>query len=437
MAEGRRGTGPASPGSESPDAADVTPNAPGGVALAADLATRDARARGPARVKLTLTRFRSYRHLRLLAGPHSVVLTGANGVGKTNLLEAISFLAPGRGLRGARLAEIDHHVDDDRRADDGAATEPAQDKLGWAVAAELITPNGPLAIGTGAEAGETRKRVVKIDGVNARGQTALAGRVPMVWLTPKMDRLFTEGAAERRRFLDRLVFGFDAAHAGRLVGFERAMRERSRLLRAGGADDGWLRALEDAMATNAVAVAAARLEIVGRLRAACALAEGPFPRPDLNVIGPVEQALPGRPALAVEDDLRARLRVGRRADAESGGAALGPHRSDLVVGFQAAGRSGKRPIAAEQCSTGEQKALLLAMILANARLLAVEAGGAPLLLLDEVAAHLDPDRRAALFEQILALGGQAWLTGTDPALFAPLAGRARRLRVAAGQVEED
>ncbi|CAK0760038.1 DNA replication and repair protein RecF [uncultured Gammaproteobacteria bacterium] len=394
---------------------------------------------GPAVVKLTLTRFRNYPHLRLITGPEPVVLTGANGSGKSNLLEAISFLAPGRGLRGARLAEIDHHEHDSKTKDSGGedSSQETGNGLGWGVAAELITPSGPVEIGTGVEAGETRKRVVKIDGQTARGQTALAGRVPMVWLTPKMDRLFTEGAAERRRFLDRLVFGFDTAHAGRLVHFERAMRERSRLLRSGGADDGWLRGLEDTMATSAVAVAAARLELVGRLRAACTQTTGPFPRAEPSVVGPVEQALVGRPALVVEDDLRAQLRASRRSDAESGGAALGPHRSDLVVRFQAPGRPGPRLIAAEQSSTGEQKALLLALILANARLLAAAAGaGAPLLLLDEVAAHLDPERRAALFEQILALGGQAWLTGTDAGLFAPLAGRVRCLHIKAATITE-
>ncbi|MGQ9365500.1 DNA replication/repair protein RecF [Azospirillum sp. ST 5-10] len=365
--------------------------------------------------RLTLTRYRSYEHARLEPDRRPVVLTGPNGSGKTNLLEAVSFLTPGRGLRGASLAEVERI---------GAATAG-----GWAVAAVVETPNGPVEIGTGRDerAGDGNRRVVRIDGHPAKGQTALAEHVAAVWLTPQMDRLFLEGASGRRRFLDRLVFGFDPAHAGRLSRYEHALRERARLLREGRFDEGWLSGLEDAMATSGVAVAAARRDVVRRLRAACARAVGPFPGAGLHIEGAVEGWLDDGPALVAEDALRAALRARRRDDSLSGGAAVGPHRSDLAVRHQA------KDMPAALCSTGEQKALLIAIVLANARLLAAERGAAPLLLLDEVAAHLDEDRRDALFGEILALGSQAWLTGTDAAVFAPLGDDACRFRIEEGR----
>ena len=369
----------------------------------------------PAIARLTLTRFRNYRSARIETGPEPVVLTGANGAGKTNLLEALSFLSPGRGLRRARLDEVE-------------LTPHSDPPEGWAVAAGLS--NG-VEIGTGSVPGSAReRRQVRIDGQTAKSQTALAEHLSVLWLTPQMDRLFLEGSGGRRRFLDRLVFGFDAAHAGRLNRFEHAMRERGRLLREGRRDPGWLAALEDQMATGAIAVAAARREVTARLTAACAAGLGPFPRAELGVTGTLESQLADQPALPVEDEYRRRLRESRRADAEAGGALLGPHRSDFEVRW----RKGDGPtLAAESCSTGEQKALLLAIVLANARLLAERPTGPPLLLLDEVAAHLDSGRRTALFEEILALGGQAWLTGTDDALFEPLKGRARFISVSDGR----
>jgi len=361
--------------------------------------------------RLTLTRFRGYELARLEPDRRPVALIGPNGAGKTNLLEAVSFLAPGRGLRGARLAEVER-----------IGSPPGS---GWAVAAVVETPAGPVEIGTGREAGihETDRRVVRIDGHPAKGQTVLAEHVALVWLTPQMDRLFLEGSSGRRRFLDRLVFGFDPAHAGRLSRYEHAMRERARLLRDGRSDDGWLSSLEDQMATTGMAVAAARLDVAQRLRAACARAVGPFPGAELAVEGTVEEWLGNGPALAAEDALRDQLRASRRHDSEAGGAAVGPHKSDLAVRHQDKG------MPAGLCSTGEQKALLIAIVLANARLLAAERGAAPLLLLDEVAAHLDEERRRALFGELLALGAQAWLTGTDAAVFAPLGEDARRFRV--------
>ncbi|WP_247877866.1 DNA replication/repair protein RecF [Azospirillum sp. TSO22-1] len=360
--------------------------------------------------RLTLTRFRGYEHARLEPDYRPVALIGPNGAGKTNLLEAVSFLAPGRGLRGAKLAEVQR-----------IGSAPGE---GWAVAATVRTPLGPVEIGTGKDAHhEGDRRVVRIDDHPVKGQTALAEHVAVVWLTPQMDRLFLEGSSGRRRFLDRLVFGFDPAHAGRLSRYEHALRERARLLRDGRFDDGWLSGLEDQMVTAGIAVAAARRDVVQRLRSACARAVGPFPGADLAVEGAVEAWLNDGPALAAEDALRDALRAGRRIDSETGGASVGPHKSDLAVRHHA------KDMPAALCSTGEQKALLIAIVLANARLLAAERGAAPLLLLDEVAAHLDAGRREALFGEILALGSQAWMTGTDASVFDPLGDDACRFRV--------
>jgi len=370
--------------------------------------------------RLTVTRFRSYEAVRLDCDARPVVLTGPNGAGKTNLLEAISFLAPGRGLRRAKLSEVERRI---------PATEAAWAGEGWAVAATIETPAGPVEIGTGRDpaAGTgSERRLVRIDGHPAKGQIALAEHVAMVWLTPQMDRLFLEGASGRRRFLDRLVFGFDPSHAGRLGRYEHALRERARLLRDGGADPAWLAALEDQMATTGVAVAAARADMVRRLGEAARQGVGPFPAPGLSVRGTVDAWLADRPALEAEDMLRRALHDSRRQDAESGGAAIGPHRSDLDVTYLA------KDMPAELGSTGEQKALLIAIVLANARLMRAEVGTAPLLLLDEVAAHLDEGRRSALFSEILATGGQAWLTGTDADIFAEFGAAATHVRVEDG-----
>ena len=363
--------------------------------------------------RLVLTDFRNYRSARLDLEPGPVVLTGPNGAGKTNLLEAVSFLSPGRGLRNARLGEVDYHGSES----------------GWAVAATVSTRRGAVAIGTGrVDAAE--RRAVRIDGEIARGQSALGERLGIVWLTPQMDRLFLEGPAGRRRLLDRLVLGLDPAHAGRVAAYEQAMRERSRLLRDGPADASWLAALEEVMAEKGVAVAAARRDAVERLDRACAEADGPFPRARLKLDGVVEAWLGEMPALAAEDLLKAELAAGRAADALSGGAGIGPHRSDLAVTHAGKG------VAAESASTGEQKALLIAIVLAHARLQCEIRGEPPVLLLDEVAAHLDAFRREALFDALTALDGQVWLTGTDAALFAPLRADARFLSVADGILTE-
>jgi DNA replication and repair protein RecF len=368
--------------------------------------------------RLVLTNFRNYREVRLTLGTEPVVLTGPNGAGKTNLLEALSFLAPGRGLRGAKLTEIDRRL--------GSAREAAD--LGWAIAAVIATRAGTLRVGTGRDGAASERRVVRIDGEPARSQVALGERLGVVWLTPLMDRLFLEAPSGRRRFLDRLVFGFDPAHASRVNVYEQALRERSRLLRDGPADPVWLAALEEVMAQQGVAVAAGRRETVQRLDRACAEAEGPFPRARLMLLGTIEGWLDAMPALAAEAEFASALAVNRQSDAQTGGAIIGPHRSDLAVELAEKG------IAAEFASTGEQKALLISIVLAHSTLQRAIRGEPPLLLLDEIAAHLDAGRRAALFEALLRLDGQAWLTGTDEALFAPLRQRVQFLSVHDGNL---
>ena len=390
--------------------------------------------------RLALTAFRSWRSVRLEVPARSVVLTGPNGAGKTNLLEALSLLAPGRGLRRARMAQLQRHGE----AADAAPAAPA---AGWAVSAWLDTPEGPRRAGTGRDPargsdGEPEtgagRRIVRIDGVAAKGQGDLAALGAVSWLTPEMDGLFTGPAGERRRFLDRLVAGFLPRHGARLAAYEKAMRERNRLLREPGPDPAWLDALEAAMAGQGIAVAAARTDFTARLAAACAGRVSAFPAPAVALDGSPDGAdramAADGPALQAEDALRARFRASRDADAEAGRALVGPHRVDLAVRYAAPGRAGDRSgdrsgdragdMPAAACSTGEQKALLIALVLAAARLQAVERGAAPVLLLDEIAAHLDRDRRAALFDEIEELGAQAWMTGTDAALFDALRGRA-------------
>ena len=365
--------------------------------------------------RLVLGDFRCYARLDLEVGPEPVVLSGPNGAGKTNLLEAISYLGPGRGLRGARLGEVC------RRGADST----------WTVAARVDTPSGMVNIGTGLarDSGNgSERRVVKLDGQKARGPAALGDVVSVVWLTPTMDRIFLDGASQRRRFLDRLVYGFDGDHARRVNAYERALRERARLLKGGASDGAWLTALEGTMAEHGTAIAAARRDAVARLRQGMSEGVGPFPAAEVSCMGSLEDWLDEVPALAAEDRFRERLAASRPRDAESGGAAEGPHRSDLRVHHLA------KDMPAAQCSTGEQKALLISIVLANARLQAASRGQAPLLLLDEVAAHLDGERRQALFDAVMALGAQAWLTGTERELFAGLEGGAQFLAVRDGAV---
>ncbi len=364
--------------------------------------------------RLFVSDFRCFLQAEISSDGRPAVLTGPNAAGKTNLLEAISLLAPGRGLRGARSAEIA------RRLPGEAANDSS-----WAVAAEFETRDGPRQIGTGRAIGPSgaERRLIKIDGAPARGQQALAEIVSVVWLTPRMDGLFREGASGRRRFLDRLVYGYDPEHASRVNAYEHALRERARLLKSGQRDDAWLSGLEESMASRGMAIAAARRDMVGRLTRAASAGVGPFPSVGLALDCLVRTWLDEMPALAAEDHFRAQLAQSRRRDADSGGATVGPHRSDLLV------RHLENDQPADLCSTGEQKALLIAILLAHSRLLTLERGAAPLLLLDEVAAHLDPLRRGALYREILALGSQAWMTGTDASAFADLGDAAQFFEV--------
>ncbi|MFS0737870.1 DNA replication/repair protein RecF [Sphingomonas sp. 1P06PA] len=351
--------------------------------------------------RLALTDFRSYRQALIEPGPGLVVLTGENGAGKTNILEAVSLLAPGRGLRQAALSEI--------ARDDGPG--------GFAVAARLADG---AEIGTGTLPTAPERRQVRINGAGATA-AALGERIAMLWLTPAMDRLFVEGAGGRRRFLDRLTLAWAPDHARHAARYEAAMRARNRLLaEPDGADAGWLAALEAGMAEHGAALAAARAQTLAELdRRLADQPAGPFARAGLAIADD---------GLRDEGALRAAFRAGRGRDAAAGRTLAGPHRADLAVIHRAKGQPAAR------CSTGEQKALLLAIILAQADLVAERRGDRPVLLLDEVAAHLDPGRRAALFARLEAAGGQAWLTGTEPALFAGVGGAATRYGVADGRI---
>jgi DNA replication and repair protein RecF len=376
--------------------------------------------------QLRLTDFRNYRQLRLDCDLAPVVLVGANGAGKTNLLEALSFLVPGRGLRRARLDEV-------CRRQIGASRENEEpDPTAWAVAATLDTPDGRLAIGTGLEPAKSEaslpRRVVRIDGRPAASQTALGLHVAAVWLTPQLDRLFQDGPGERRRFLDRLVTALHPEHAGDVAAYENALRQRARLLGEGNRDPHWFTALEDTMARHGVALAANRADTVQRLDAAARLGVGPFPRASLAMAGEIDSWIASMAALDAEDRLRAELAASRLRDAEAGTTSCGPHRSDLGV------RHLDLDLPAAEGSTGQQKALLVSIALAHARLVALSRGRPPLLLLDEIAAHLDAEHRAGLFDEVMALGVQSWMTGTDADLFKPLAGRAQVLRVADGSI---
>ena len=367
--------------------------------------------------RLVLTDFRNHSRLSLTLDQRPVVLAGPNGAGKTNVLEAVSLLAAGLGLRRAPYPELC------RRGGAG----------GWAVAATLETESGPVEIGTGLEAGRAESargaRTVRINGDPQSGSGALAGLVEMVWLLPAMDGLFTGPAGDRRRFLDRLVLGFDAGHAVRSGQFERAMRQRNRLLEDGVRDSARFAGLERIMAETGVAIAAARAEMVAglvRTIEARRLRDpgSAFPWATLELAGTLEAALADRPAVEVEDRYLALLAQGRERDRAAGRTLEGPHRSDLHVGH------GPKSMPADASSTGEQKALLIGLVLAHAELLADRrVGASPILLLDEIAAHLDERRRAALFAELLRLGSQAWLTGTDRQAFSALVNDAQFIPV--------
>jgi DNA replication and repair protein RecF len=377
--------------------------------------------------RLTLTNFRCYSQQRLEVDDRPVVLTGPNGAGKTNLLEALSLLVPGRGLRRAKLSEMTRRIP--------GALEGGDLSTQWAVAAKLSLGENEMEIGTGCELSENRngdsrgrdKRVIKLDGNILKSQAELGRYTSALWLTPQMDRLFLEGASGRRRFIDQLIYGLDPEHAGPVAAYDHSVRSRNKLLRDDKLDPEWLDSIEDSIARHGVAIAVRRLEATGRLAEVCQASHNAFPGAVIGMAGQIEDWLLDAPALAVEDQLREALRACRSSDAAGGSTSIGPHRSDFAV------RHGDTGMEAEICSTGEQKALLIGIVLAAARLQTEERGHAPLLLLDEIAAHLDENRRAALFEMILKMGAQAWITGTEKEIFAPLGDTVQRITIINGE----
>jgi len=377
--------------------------------------------------RLTLTNFRSYRHASLTVGGDTVVLTGPNGAGKTNLIEAVSFLAPGRGLRRATLDEVTFS---EAESAGNGADRP------WAVSAEVEGALGLVALGTGIEpsaddAGAAVLRRYRVDREPMSSATAFADHLRVIWMVPAMDGLFAGPASERRRFLDRLVLAVDAEHGSRVNALERALRSRNRLLEGPSPDSHWLDAVEHETAELAVAVAAGRAETVRRL--AGALVErrdpsGAFPSAEIALDGWMEALLLAHPAIEVEDRYRSVLKENRARDIAAGRTTDGPHLTDLDVVYQ------PKQIPARDASTGEQKALLIGLILAHANLVAEMTGFAPVLLLDEVVAHLDPGRRIALYAALDRLGAQAWMTGADPAAFGDVGAAAEIFSVTPGSV---
>jgi DNA replication and repair protein RecF len=369
--------------------------------------------------RLTLTDFRNHAALDLQLDGRPVCLFGPNGAGKTNILEALTMLAPGRGLRTASLTDV-------ARAGDEFRAQP------WAVSARIALDGEETIVGAGAERTPEGgvKRVARRDGQPATAAD-LAEAARMTWLTPAMDRLWSGPAGDRRKFFDRLTLARASEHGHAAAAYERAMRERQRLLSERNFDESWLAGLEREMSAHGAAIAAARVETLHRLQTAIdARPDGAFPKALLELEGLLEARFENGAASAdVEEDFAELLRDVRGRDAGAGRALDGPHRSDLLA------RHAAKDMPADQCSTGEQKALLVGLTLAQARALAGDPGAGPsLILIDEAAAHLDGIRRAALFDELLANAGQAWLTGTDENLFEAFGDRAQRFEVRDGRV---
>jgi DNA replication and repair protein RecF len=368
--------------------------------------------------RLTLRDFRSYRELDLVCDAPLIALTGENGAGKTNILEALSLLSPGRGLRRADLnAMACHHGSGGLVVSAAWRDGETQAQMGLSVAA----PDGE----------GKRARSHRVDGADVPSSAAFAQYLRVVWLTPEFDGLFRASAGERRRFLDRLVLAVDPAHAQRSGALERALRSRNRLLEENPNEGRWLDAIEQEIAEIGIAVAAARAETVHHLNAVISETRdphSPFPWADLQLDGEIDALVAAQPALEAEDAYRRVLRQNRTRDRAAGRTLVGPQASDLMV------RHGPKDIPAQEGSTGEQKALIIGLVLAHARLVQRMSGLKPLVLLDEIAAHLDARRRGTLYAELAALGGQIWMTGTDVALFSALPQDSVILHVADGKV---
>ena len=356
---------------------------------------------------LTLTNFRNYESARLEFAEQTTVIYGSNGSGKTNLLEAISLLTPGRGIRSCKLEDVKKHGQNE-----------------WSVVSDV----GGYKIAVGLEP-DRQRRTIKVDGEKQNGGNALAEYVSAVWLTPQIDGIFLEGSGDRRRFFDRLIYNFDPEHASRVVIYENAMRERLKLLKDGHKDEIWLKSLEQRMAEYGVAIAAARIEVIGYLQNAIDKSETDFPTPEIRIASDYEAGLMNSSALDVEDRLRADLAESRIKDMYSGRSNVGVHRTDFKVSFK------DKNMPAELCSTGEQKGLLISIILGLARLLRERRNKTPIILLDEVVAHLDESRRQQLFAELNNLGCQSFLTGTEKALFAGLLGDVQYAKVTNSNIE--
>jgi DNA replication and repair protein RecF len=374
--------------------------------------------------RLLLQNFRNYQTLDLSLQKETMVLIGPNGAGKTNILEAISFLSPGRGLRGIKLSQATNLIK--------ANQDP---KSSWAISVVVETDSGPIQLGTGLDytATGTERRLVKINGQPAKSQASLTDWISVIWLVPQMDRLFLEGASLRRKFVDRMVYTLDPAHADRVHRYDHHLRERSFLLREGRYDPLWVSTLERHLAEDGVAIAIARQQVVGSIMNAQNQEKGyPFPQFQAEMTGTLETWLQaGQPALAVEDDYTKQLSACRRQDGESGGASIGPHRSDFHVSHLA------KQLPAELCSTGEQKMLLIAVTLAFTRVQALGRTCPTILLLDDIVAHLDDHHRSVLFQEIWDAANnstsrqalQVWMTGTDVAAFQSLYERGQFLMI--------
>lgn len=371
--------------------------------------------------KLSLQNYRCYSQAgmdNLQSG--LIVLCGPNGAGKTNILEAISLLTPGRGIRSARPLDI----------------QKSDSPVAWGISAKVNTAKSKsesieVTLGTGLNP-DTDRRMSRINGTIAKSQMALADYLACLWLTPQMDRLFMEGSSGRRRFLDRMIFAFDPSHSGRVTRYENALRQRSKLLSEKPREQSWITGLEKQMAETGIAITAARLDFLDKLKASFLdddETKGHFPKADLTLIGTLENLLDQYPALEAENKYIELLAQSRPYDAVAGGAKAGAHKSDLDVVYI------DKKMSAAQCSTGEQKALLISIILAHGRLMNTERGAPPVLLLDEIAAHLDEERREALFYHLKLMGGQVWMTGTDPILFESIKGTAQFFVIKSAEIQ--